>query len=77
MVSLVKREESGNQQSFDWLRQKVCAVEHVLSGTVLSGHPFLSGHLTNFSKVTSIERLRLFSGRGHPFHGSKFNFSLF
>ena len=49
-------------------------VELVLSGTVLSGHPLLSGQLSKSRKLcpliivilTSIKRSPLLSGRGHP-----------
>ena len=49
-------------------------VEPVLSGTVLSGHPLLSGQLSRSRKLcpfiivilTSIKRSPLLSGRGHP-----------
>ena len=49
-------------------------VEPVLSGTVLSGHPPLSGQLSKSRKLcpfilvilTSIKRSPLLSGRGHP-----------
>ena len=49
-------------------------VEPVLSGTVLSGHPLLSGHLSKSrifyplitAILTSIKRSPLLSGRGHP-----------
>ena len=65
--------------------RKIYTVEPVLSGTVFSGHPLLSGHVvksqkfSNIStiKVTFIERSPLLSGRGHLFHGPKINFSLF
>ena len=60
-------------------------VRPVLSGTVFSGHPLLSGHVTksqkfhniNTIKETFIERSPLLSGRGHLFYGPKLNFSLF
>ena len=63
----------------------VITVEPVLSGTVFSGHPLLSGHVAksrkfrNIStiKVTFIERSPLLSRRGHLIHGPKLNFSLF
>ena len=50
------------------------AVEPVLSGTVLSGHPLLSGQLSKSRKLlplitvilTCIKRSPLLSGRGHP-----------
>ena len=49
-------------------------VEPVLSGTVLSGHPLLSGQLLKSRKLclliivilSSIKRSPLLSGRGHP-----------
>ena len=49
-------------------------VEPVLSGTVLSGHPLLSGQLSKSRNLcpliiviwTSIKRSLLLSGRGHP-----------
>ena len=49
-------------------------VEPVLSGTVLSGHPLLSGQLSKSRKLlplftvilTCIKRSPLLSGRGHP-----------
>ena len=51
------------------------SVEPVLSGTVFSGHPLLSGdvvksqkfHNINTIKETFIERSPLLSGRGHLF----------
>ena len=60
-------------------------VKPVLSGTVLMGHPLLSGHVANSPKfhdintikVTLIERSPLLSGRSHLFHGPNLNFSLF
>ena len=53
-------------------------VEPVLRGTVLSGHPLLSGQLSKFRKLcpliivilTSIKRSPLLSGRG-PFTKSQ------
>ena len=64
---------------------KSTTVEPVLSGTVFSCHPLLSGHVVkprkfrNIStiKVTLIERSPLLSGRGHLFQGPKIHFSLF
>ena len=61
----------------------IFTVETVLTGTVLSGHPLLSGHgaksqkfrHTNTIKVILIERSPLLSGRG--FHHPDLNFSLF
>ena len=53
---------------------KMNTVEPVLSGTVLSGHPLLSGQLSKSRKLlplitvilTCIKRSPLLSGRGHP-----------
>ena len=52
-------------------------MEPVLSGTVFSGHPLLSGHVAksqkfnniNTIKETFIERSPLLSGRGHLSYG--------
>ena len=60
-------------------------VEPVLSGTVFSGHPLLSGHVAksqkfhniNTIKQTFIERSPLLNGRGHLFYGPKLNLTLF
>ena len=54
-------------------------VEAVLSGTLLSGHPLLSGHVVKSQKFHNsfIERSPLLSGRGHIFDCPKPNFSLF
>ena len=52
----------------------MCTVEPVLSGTVLSGHPLLSGQLSKSRKLlplitiilTCIKQSRLLSDCGHP-----------
>ena len=60
-------------------------VKPLLSGTVLSSHPLLSGHLTKFYnvlhsntvKVTFIKRSPLLTGRGLPLRSPKVNYLLF
>ena len=59
-------------------------VKPVLSGTVFSGYPLLSGdvansqkfHNINTIKVTLIERSPQLRGRSHLFHGPNLNFSM-
>jgi hypothetical protein len=65
-------------QSFH-LFEKYATVEPLLSGTPLSGHPLLKGHISksrifcnkNNINYPSIKRPPLLGGRGHPKNGPK------
>ena len=71
-IQLVRYTGSQSANSFTYKLKRT--VEPVLSGTVLSGHPLLSGQLSKFRKscsliiviLSSIKRSPLLSGRGHP-----------
>ena len=82
MVMVIRHTEIMQTQHFISF---ACTVEPVLSGTVFSGHPLLSGHVgksqkfhnINTIKETFIERSPLLRGRGHLFYGPKLNLTLF